>query len=104
MKKSATAGSSGYVAVVEGAGGGVVGTEIAAQVAEKSLLLGGHIIGAHASDLIAKGALAVETAAHIEDLELTIHAHPTLAERVGEGAQVVEKKAIHIFQAKSGRA
>ncbi len=103
MKKSATAGSSGYVAVVEGAGGGV-GTEIAAQVAEKSLLLGGHIIGAHASDLIAKGALAVETAAHIEDLELTIHAHPTLAERVGEGAQVVEKKAIHIFQAKSGRA
>ena len=81
-----------------------VGTEIAAQVAEKSLLLGGHIIGAHASDLIAKGALAVETAAHIEDLELTIHAHPTLAERVGEGAQVVEKKAIHIFQAKSGRA
>lgn len=66
---------------------------------ETGTVLGVHIIGAHASDLIAEGALAVETAAHIEDLTLTIHAHPTLAEGINEAAEAVEQKAIHIFQA-----
>jgi len=68
--------------------------------AESGTVLGVHIIGAHASDLIAEEALAVETAAHIEDLMLTIHAHPTLAEGPGEAADAVERKAIHIFHAK----
>ncbi len=67
--------------------------------AEAGTVLGVHIIGPHASDLIAEGALAVETAAHIEDLLFTIHAHPTLSEGLGEAAEAVEKKAIHIFQA-----
>ena len=67
--------------------------------ADSGTVLGVHIVGAHASDLIAEGALAVETAAHIEDLVLTIHAHPTLAEGLGEAAAAVESKAIHIFQA-----
>jgi dihydrolipoamide dehydrogenase len=66
--------------------------------AQAGTVLGVHIIGAHASDLIAEGALAVETAAHIEDLVLTIRAHPTLPEGMGEAAEVIENKAIHIFQ------
>ncbi|MFZ5518204.1 MAG: dihydrolipoyl dehydrogenase [Candidatus Zhuqueibacterota bacterium] len=60
-------------------------------------VLGVHIIGPHASDLIAEGALAVESASHVDDLMLTIHAHPTLTEGVGEAAEAVENKAIHIF-------
>ncbi len=67
--------------------------------ADSGTVLGVHIIGAHASDLIAEGALAVEMAAHIEDLTLTIHAHPTLPEGLNEAAEAVENKAIHIFQA-----
>jgi len=68
--------------------------------ADSGTVLGVHIIGAHASDLIGEGALAVESAAHIEDLMLTIHAHPTLAEGLGEAADAVERKAIHIFHTK----
>ncbi|RQW04670.1 dihydrolipoyl dehydrogenase [candidate division KSB1 bacterium] len=65
--------------------------------AESKTVLGVHIIGPHASDLIAEGALAVESASHIDDLTLTIHAHPTLPEGIEEAAEAVEKKAIHIF-------
>ena len=66
--------------------------------AASGTVLGVHIIGAHASDLIAEGALAVETATHVEDLIFTIHGHPTLSEGLGEAAEAVERKAIHIFQ------
>jgi len=65
--------------------------------AQTGIVLGVHIIGPHASDLIAEGALAVESASHVDDLTLTIHAHPTLTEGVGEAAEAVENKAIHIF-------
>jgi dihydrolipoamide dehydrogenase len=65
--------------------------------AESGTVLGVHIIGPHASDLIAEGALAVESASHIDDLTLTIHAHPTLPEGIEEAAEAVENKAIHIF-------
>ena len=63
-------------------------------------MLGVHIIGAHASDLIAEGVLAVESASHVDDLSLTIHAHPTLTEGIGEAAEDIEHKAIHIFNPK----
>ncbi len=69
--------------------------------ADSGIVLGVHIIGPHASDLIAEGALAVESASHIDDLTLTIHAHPTLSEGVEEAAEAVENKAIHIFNPKS---
>jgi len=69
--------------------------------AESGTVLGVHIIGPHASDLIAECALAVESASHIDDLTLTIHAHPTLPEGVEEAAEAVENKAIHIFNPKS---
>ncbi len=65
--------------------------------ADSGTVLGVHIIGPHASDLIAEGALAVESASHIDDLTLTILAHPTLPEGIGEAAEAVENKAIHIF-------
>jgi dihydrolipoamide dehydrogenase len=45
-------------------------------------LLGVHIVGPSASDLISEGALALEMAAFAEDLALTIHPHPTLGESV----------------------
>ncbi|MDZ7341768.1 MAG: FAD-dependent oxidoreductase, partial [candidate division KSB1 bacterium] len=68
--------------------------------ADSGTVLGVHIIGPHASDLIAEGALAVESASHVDDLTLTIHAHPTLPEGIEEAAEAVENKAIHIFNPK----
>lgn len=64
---------------------------------EHGTVLGVHIIGPHASDLISEGALAVESGAHFDDLSLTIHAHPTLTEGIVEAAEAMENKAIHIF-------
>jgi dihydrolipoamide dehydrogenase len=43
-------------------------------------VVGVHVVGPHASELIAEGALAVEMVASPDDLLGTIHAHPTLAE------------------------
>lgn len=68
--------------------------------AENGTVLGVHIIGPHASDLISEGTLAVESGAHIDDLSLTIHAHPTLTEGIVEAAEAIESKAIHIFNPK----
>ncbi len=54
--------------------------------AKTNKLIGAHIAGAHASDLIAELALAMQLNASIEDIAHTIHAHPTLAEGVFEAA------------------
>jgi len=59
-------------------------------------ILGVHIIGAHASELIAEAVLAMEYRATAEDLALTIHGHPTLSEAVHEAALAVNGEAIHI--------
>jgi len=58
-------------------------------------ILGAHIIGPHASELIAECVLALEYHASAEDLARTIHAHPTLAEAVHEAALAVAGRAIH---------
>jgi dihydrolipoamide dehydrogenase len=50
-------------------------------------VLGVGIVGPGAGELIAEGALAVETAMLAEDLALTIHAHPTLSETLMEAAE-----------------
>lgn len=50
------------------------------------LILGVHILGAHACDLIAEGALALEKGATLEDIAHTIHPHPSLSESVAEAA------------------
>jgi dihydrolipoamide dehydrogenase len=60
-------------------------------------VLGVHIVGPNASDLISEGALAVASASHIDDLQLTIHPHPTFSEGIEEAAEQVERRAIHIF-------
>ena len=59
-------------------------------------LLGAHIVGPRASDLIAELALALEFGATAEDVARTIHAHPTLPEAVKEAALAVDGRALHI--------
>lgn len=59
-------------------------------------LLGVHILGPHATDLIAEAALAMKMGATAADLEDTIHAHPTLSEAVREAAEACAGRAIHI--------
>ncbi|QDU80933.1 Dihydrolipoyl dehydrogenase [Polystyrenella longa] len=58
-------------------------------------LLGVHILGPHAGDLIAEAAVAMEFGASAEDLARCCHAHPTLAEAVKEAAMAVDGRAIH---------
>lgn len=58
-------------------------------------VLGVHIIGARAGDLIAEAAAAMEFGASSEDIARTCHAHPTLSESVHEAAMDVENRAIH---------
>ena len=55
--------------------------------ADTDKLLGAHIVGAHASDLIAEAVLAMQKGCTMADLAETIHAHPTLAEGIYEAAQ-----------------
>jgi dihydrolipoamide dehydrogenase len=57
-------------------------------------ILGVHIIGPMAGELIAEAVLAMEYAASCEDLQRTIHAHPTLSEAVHEAALAADKRAI----------
>ena len=59
-------------------------------------LLGVHILGPHATDLIAEGALAVQMGLTAEDLAWTTHAHPTLPEALLEAALGVRGAAIHV--------
>ena len=59
-------------------------------------LLGAHIVGPRASDLIAELAFAIEMQASAEDIARSVHAHPTLPEAVKEAALAVAKRAIHI--------
>jgi dihydrolipoamide dehydrogenase len=57
-------------------------------------ILGVHIIGPMAGELIAEGVLAMEYNASCEDLQRTMHAHPTLSEAVHEAALAADKRAI----------
>jgi dihydrolipoamide dehydrogenase len=59
-------------------------------------LLGAHILGPRAGDLIAELALAIEMGAAAEDVARGVHAHPTLAEVVKEAALAVDGRPIHI--------
>ena len=58
-------------------------------------VLGAHIIGPHAGELIAEIAVAMEFGASSEDIARTCHAHPTFSEAVKEAALSVDKRAIH---------
>lgn len=91
------AGSFPYMALgrAQGAGetDGVV--KIVAD-AKSDEILGVHIFGANASELIAEAVLAMEYRASSEDLARTVHAHPTLSEAMHEAALAVDKRAIHM--------
>ena len=58
-------------------------------------ILGAHIIGPHASDLVHEIAVAMEKGLTVKDIAGTIHAHPTLAEGIMEAAEDVHDSAIH---------
>jgi dihydrolipoamide dehydrogenase len=62
---------------------------------QSKLLLGATIVGPEASDLIAEAALALEMGAYIEDVALTVHAHPTLPEAFMEACKAALGEAIH---------
>jgi dihydrolipoamide dehydrogenase len=63
--------------------------------AETDRILGVHIIGPNAGEMIAEGTLAIEYGASSEDIARTCHAHPTLAEAFKEAAMATYGKAIH---------
>jgi dihydrolipoamide dehydrogenase len=64
--------------------------------AKTDRILGVHIIGPMASELIQQAVLALAFSASSEDLARTIHAHPSLSEAVHEAALAVDKRALHI--------
>jgi dihydrolipoamide dehydrogenase len=59
-------------------------------------VLGVHIMGSDAGNMIAEAAIAMELGAAAEDIARTCHAHPTLPEAVKEAALAVDKRAIHM--------
>ena len=59
-------------------------------------ILGAHIIGAEATELIAELGLAMNVGATYEEIEATMHAHPTLSESVHEATGAAFGHAIHI--------
>ena len=66
-------------------------------VAEKKYdeLLGVHMIGLRSTELVAEATVALRLEATVEELIRTIHAHPTMAEAVGEAAHALHGAAIH---------
>jgi dihydrolipoamide dehydrogenase len=64
--------------------------------AKTDRVLGVHIVGADAGNMIAEAAVAMEFGASAEDIARTCHAHPTLPEAVKEAALAVAKRAIHM--------
>lgn len=74
--------TEGFVKVVAEAGHGAV--------------LGLHVMGPHASDLVLEGALAVGLEATLDELERTIHPHPALGEAIGEAALAARGRALHL--------
>ncbi len=65
--------------------------------AETDLVLAVHVVGPNASDIIGEACLALEMAATIDDIALTIHPHPTLSELMLEAAESANKHSIHIL-------
>lgn len=64
--------------------------------AETDAILGVHIIGEQAAELIAESVLAMEFSASAEDLARTIHAHPSISEAIHEAALALDNRALHL--------
>jgi len=91
------AGSFPYMAIGRAQGAGE--TEGIVKMighADTDRLLGVHIFGAQASELVAEAVVAMEFHASTEDLARIVHAHPTLSEAMHEAALAVDKRALHI--------
>ncbi|HVL86919.1 MAG TPA: dihydrolipoyl dehydrogenase [Candidatus Thermoplasmatota archaeon] len=69
--------------------------------ARTDVVLGVHVVGPEASDLISEAALAIEMGATLEDLAATVHPHPTLPEAIMEAAEAAHGKAIHTINRSS---
>ena len=82
--KALIAGGSGLVKVLAGK--------------EHHDILGVHILGPRATDMIAEAALAITLECTIDEIAATIHAHPTLAEAIREAALACDGRALHIPQ------
>jgi dihydrolipoamide dehydrogenase len=65
-------------------------------------VLGVHILGASASELIGQAVLAMEFGASSEDIARTVFAHPTLSESLHEAALAVDNRAIHLGKPRRG--
>jgi dihydrolipoamide dehydrogenase len=65
--------------------------------ADTKRILGIHIVGAGASELVSEGALAIEMGAFLDDLSGTIHPHPTLSEGLMESVEAALGEAIHVM-------
>ena len=90
------AGSFPFAATGRGlAMGNAVGLVKMLADAETDEILGVHIMGANASELIAECVVAMEFHGSSEDLARIVHAHPTMSEAVHEAALSVDKRAIH---------
>ena len=61
-------------------------------------VLGVHMVGPHATDLISEACVALRLEATIEEIFRTIHPHPTLPEAVMEAAEAVHGMVMHIYQ------
>ena len=59
-------------------------------------LLGVHVFGPRASDLIAEAVTVLEFAGSAEDIARMCHAHPTLSEALHEAALAVDRRALHV--------
>jgi dihydrolipoamide dehydrogenase len=64
--------------------------------AEHGAVLGLHVMGPHASDLVLEGTMAIAFEATLDELERTIHPHPTLGEAIGEAALAARGRALHL--------
>lgn len=70
---------------------------------ETERILGMGIVGAGAGELIAEGVLAIEMAANVTDLKLSIHPHPTLSETLMESAEMFFGQSTHVYRPKRKR-
>lgn len=66
-------------------------------------IIGGAIVGAHAGELLGEISLAIEMGTDAEDIALTVHAHPTLYETIGQAAQVYEGSITDIPNKKAAK-
>ena len=70
--------------------------------AKTGRIVGVHLVGAHAADLIHEAAVAMQMGATAETIAETIHAHPTMPEGLMEAAEDVEGMAIHLARRRVG--